>query len=161
MGQQGAPSSARQRPGWARWPGLARTKAREDIDHALATPGLAPTLAGEAWIDRARADVALDQLPQARIDMERGLALVPQDPFAWLLSATLARRQNDLPRAQKDIAIALKSAADDPAVQYEAGNIASAAGQVEAARSAWTRAAQLGPSDPAGKAAAAVLAQPH
>jgi Tfp pilus assembly protein PilF len=136
-------------------------KARADIDRALAIPGLAPTLAGEAWVDRARADVALEQLPQARIDMDKGLALVPQDPFAWLLSATLARRQNDLPRAQKDIAVALKSAADDPAVQYEAGNIAAAAGQHDAARLAWTRAAQLGPADPAGKAAAALLAQPR
>ncbi|WP_116090976.1 tetratricopeptide repeat protein [Sphingomonas crusticola] len=135
-------------------------KARQNIDQALAIPALPPTLAGEAWIDRARADVALDQLPQARIDLDKGLALVPQDPFAWLLSATLARRQQDLPRAQKDIAIALKSAADDPSVQYEAGNIAAAAGQTDAARAAWTRAAQIGPADPAGKAAAASLAQP-
>lgn len=136
-------------------------KARENLDHALAAPNLAPTLAGEAWVDRARADVALDDLPQARRDMDKGLALVPQDPFAWLLSATLARRQGDVVRAQKDIVSALKSAADDPAVQLEAGNIAAAAGQNEAARLAWTRAAQLGPGDPAGKTAAALLAQPH
>lgn len=134
-------------------------RARELLDRALATPGLAPVLAGEAWIDRARADVALDALPQARSDMDKALALVPQDPFGWLLSATLARRQNDLPRAQKDIAIALKSAADDPAVQLEAGNIAAAAGQTDTAKAAWTRAAQLDPADPAGKAAAALLGQ--
>ena len=136
-------------------------RARANIDRALALPALPPMLAGEAWLDRARADVALDQLPQARIDLDRALALVPQDPFAWLLSATLARRQRDLPRAQKDVAMALKSAADDPAVQYEAGNIAAAAGQADAARLAWTRAAQLGPTDPAGKAAAAMLSQPQ
>ncbi|WP_420138450.1 hypothetical protein [Sphingomonas sp.] len=136
-------------------------RAREDIDHALALPALPPTLAGEAWVDRARADVALNQLPQARIDLDRALALVPQDPFAWLLSATLARLQKDLPRAQKDIEVAMKSAADDPAVQFEAGNIAAAAGRNDVARLAWTRAAQLGPSDPAGQAASARLAQPH
>lgn len=135
-------------------------KAREDLDHVLGRTGLAPTLLGEAWIDRARADVALDALPQARIDMDKGLALVGQDPFAWLLSATLARRQKDLPRAQKDIAVALKVAADDPSVQLEAGNIAAAAGQMDAARAAWTRAAQIGPDDPAGQAAKAALAQP-
>jgi tetratricopeptide (TPR) repeat protein len=133
-------------------------KAREDLDHVTALSGLPPLLVGEAWIDRARADVALDDLRQARIDMDKGLALATRDPFAWLLSATLARRQNDLPRAQKDIAIALQSAADDPAVQLEAGNIAAAAGQLDAARAAWTRAAQIAPDDPAGQAAKAALA---
>ena len=133
-------------------------KAREDLDHVVGRTGLAPTLAGEAWIDRARADVALDDLASARADMDKGLALVPQDPFAWLLSATLARRQNDVPRAQKEIANALKSAGDDPSVQFEAGNIAAAAGQMDAARTAWTRAAQMAPNDPAGQAAKAALA---
>jgi len=136
-------------------------KAREDLDHVTGRTGLAPTLLGEAWIDRARADVALDDLSQARADMDKGLALVPQDPFAWFLSATLARRQKDLPRAQKDIAVALKSAADDPAVQLEAGNIAAAAGQIDIARAAWTRAAQIAPpDDPSGQAAKALLAAP-
>jgi tetratricopeptide (TPR) repeat protein len=135
-------------------------KARADLDHALSAPALPPVLAGEAWIDRARANVALDDLGQARIDMDKALALVPQDPFAWLLSATLARRQDDLPRAQKDIMVALKAASDDPAVQLEAGNIAAAGGQLDAARAAWTRAAQMAPTDPAGKTAAALLAQP-
>ncbi|HWI86078.1 MAG TPA: hypothetical protein VNT42_07135 [Sphingomonas sp.] len=135
-------------------------KARENIDRALAIPAIAPLLAGEAWIDRARADVALDDLAQARIDMDKGLALVPQDPFGWLLSATLARRQNDLPRARKDIALALKSAGDDASVQLEAGSIAAAAGEMAAARAAWTRAAQLGAGDATGKAASALLAAP-
>jgi hypothetical protein len=134
-------------------------KARADLDHALGRLDLPATLAGEAWIDRARADVALDDLDQGRIDMDKGLALVPQDPFGWLLSATLARRQSDVPRAQKDIAIALKSAGDDPAVQLEAGNIAAAAGDMSSARLAWTRAAQLGAGDSSGKAAAALLGQ--
>lgn len=133
-------------------------KAREDLDHALGSTGLPQALKGEAWVDRARADVALDDLPQARIDMDKGLALVSQDPFAWYLSASLARRQNDLVRAQKDIAIALKSAADDPSVQLEAGNIYAAAGNAEAAHAAWTRAAQIAPDTPEGKAAAAALA---
>lgn len=135
-------------------------KAREDLDHVLSAPSAPPTLGGEAWIDRARADVALDDLAQARTDMDKGLALVPQDPFAWYLSASLARRQNDLVRAQKDIAIALKSASDDPAVQLEAGNIFAAAGQPDAAHAAWTRTAQMAPDTPEGQAAKAALAAP-
>jgi tetratricopeptide (TPR) repeat protein len=134
-------------------------KGRTLIDRALALPSLSTAMQGEAWLDRARADVALNDLPLARIDLDKGLALVPQDPFAWLLSATLARRQNDLPRASKDIAQAAKSAADDPSIALEEGNIAAASDQMEAAKRAWTRAAQLAPGTPEGKAAAAALAQ--
>jgi len=135
-------------------------KARADLDHVVAASAVPPTLGGEAWVDRARADVALDDLALARTDMDKGLALVPQDPFAWYLSASLARRQKDLARAQKDIAVALKAAADDPAVQLEAGNIYAAAGQPDAAHAAWTRAAQLAPDTPEGQAAKAALAAP-
>lgn len=135
-------------------------KARDDLAHVLGAPGVPPTLAGEAWVDRARADVALDDLAAARTDMDKGLALVAQDPFAWYLSASLARRQKDIARAQKDIAVALKAAADDPSVQLEAGNIYAAAGLSDAAHAAWTRAAQLAPDAPEGQAAKAALAAP-
>ena len=134
-------------------------KARTLLDRAIVAPGFPPAMKGEAWLDRARADVALDDLTQARADLDSGLKLVPQDPFAWLLSATLARRQNDLTRAAKDIALAAKSAPNDPAVALEEGNIAAAAGQIDTAKRAWTRAAQLAPGEPEGKAASAALAQ--
>ncbi len=134
-------------------------KARADLDHVTMLPNLPAVLTGEAWLDRSRADVALNELAVARTDLDKALALVPGDPFAWLLSATLARRQNDLPRAQKDIAVALKAASDDADVQLEAGNIAAAAGNRDQARAAWTRAAQIAPADPAGRAAAAALTQ--
>lgn len=132
--------------------------ARADLDRALALPTLAGPMRGEAWMDRARADVALGDEKAGRADLDRALGLVPQDPFAWLLSATLARRQNDLARADKDIAEAVRLAGDDPAVMLEQGNIAWSRGAVDAARSAWTRAAQLGPATPAGRTAAAALA---
>lgn len=135
------------------------TKARGYFDHALGLPTASPVMQGETWLDRARADVALEDLKQGRIDLDKGLALVPKDPFGWLLSATLARRQNDLPRATKDIATAVKAAPADPSVALEEGNIAAANGQLEAARSAWTRAAQLAPGEPEGQAASAALAQ--
>jgi tetratricopeptide (TPR) repeat protein len=129
------------------------------LDKALALPAQPALVEGEAWVDRARADFATGDMAAARVDLDRGLKLVPQDPFPWLLSATLARRQNDIPRAETDIARALTLAADDPAVQLEAGNIAAAAGKQDAARQAWTRAAQRDPTSPEGKAAAAALAQ--
>jgi tetratricopeptide (TPR) repeat protein len=131
------------------------------LDKALATPSLPTLVAGEAWVDRARADFALNDMAGTRADLDRGLKLVPQDPFPWLLSATLARKQNDLPRAEADIAEAVRLAGDDPAVELEAGNIAAATGKHDLARQAWTRAAQRDPTSPEGKAASAALAGDH
>ncbi len=76
-----------------------------------------------------------------RDDLERATLTVAP------LSATLARRMKDLPRAQKDIAQALTRSADDANVQLEAGNIAAVAGDEAAARKAWSQAAQLAPPD--------------
>jgi tetratricopeptide (TPR) repeat protein len=135
-------------------------RARDTFDRVLALPGLPPLAEGEAAIDRSRANYALGNLAAARGDLDRGLRLVPQDPFAWLLSATLARKQNDLAKARSDIARTLQMAADDPSVQLEAGNIAAASNDRDAARQAWTRAAQLAPGTPEGRAASAALAQP-
>ncbi len=131
--------------------------ARNHFDRALALPVLAGAMRGEAHLDRARAHVALHDMVPARADLDAALKLVPADPMAWLLSATLARRQSDLPRAEKDIAEAVRLAPDDPAVAYEAGNVAASAGAEEAARTAWNEAVRLGPDTPAGKDARAAL----
>lgn len=136
-------------------PGLARTA----LDRALKLPGVTEPMQGEAWLDRGRADVALNDMAAARIDIDRALKLVPNDPFAWLLSATLARRQDDVSRASRDISEAVKLAPDAAAVALEAGNIAIAAGAEAAAKLAWERARTLAPNDPAGQSAAAQLAR--
>lgn len=133
-------------------------RARSDLDRAVQLPGLAIAMRGEAFLDRARADVALKDLAVARTDLDQGMRLVPADPFGWLLSATLARRQNDLVRAEKDIGEALRLASDDASVALEAGNIAAANGVIDAARIAWEKAVELAPKEPAGQAAAAALA---
>ena len=135
------------------------TKARSAFDSALATGALAKELQGEVYLDRARADVALNDPASARADLDKGLDLVPGDPFAWLLSANLAMRQEALPRAQADIAKALQLAPGDADVLVQAGNIAGAAGDAEAARSFFTRAVQADPDSEAGKAAQAALAE--
>jgi len=134
-------------------------RARGDLDRAIAMPALPVALRGEAWLDRARADVALDDAAAARSDIDEALKLVPADPFGWLLSATLARRQGELARADTDIARAVGLAGGDAAVMLEQGNIAWARGQADAAKAAWTRAAQTDPGSPEGKRAAAALAQ--
>lgn len=132
-------------------------RARAALDHAISAPDLNRTMRGEAFFDRARADVALNEIAIARSDLDQGLNLTPADPFGWLLSATLARRQKDLPRAEKDIGEALRLAPDDASIALEAGNIAAASGVISAARLAWEKAVSLAPKEPAGQAAAAAL----
>jgi len=114
---------------------------------------------GELQLDRARALVAAGDAGGARTAIDSALILVPADPLAWLLSATLARRGGDLPRARKDIAEAVRRAPDDASVQLEAGNVAALARDEAGARSAWAEAARLGGERPAGVQARAALAQ--
>ncbi|HWK35137.1 hypothetical protein [Sphingomonas sp.] len=135
------------------------TKARTALDAALASGTLAGLELGEAQLDHARAAVATDDLATARADLDRAIVNASADPLAWLLSATLARRMGDRPRAEKDIAEALRLSADDAAVQLEAGNIAAVAGDEGRARLGWQKAVQLAPDSPSGVAARAALAQ--
>lgn len=132
-------------------------RARKAFDTALAAGTLAPQMQGEVHLDRARASVAAGDVPGARADLDKGLGLVPNDPFAWYLSAALARRQNDLARAKTDITKAVTLAPDDAAVLLEAGNIHGLAGEVEAAKGFYERAVRAGPRTPAGMAAASAL----
>jgi tetratricopeptide (TPR) repeat protein len=133
-------------------------KAKKDFDTALASTTLAPKLRGEAHLDRARAAVAAGDAAAARSDIDTALTLVAADPFAWYLSAALARRQNDLPRAKADIAKALSLAPEDAQLLLEAGNVAGAGGDTEGARTYFARAAKAAPTSERGRAAAAALA---
>jgi len=135
-------------------------KARKDLDTALATTLLSAKLRGEAHLDRARAFVAAGDVPAARSDIDKALTLVPGDPFAWYLSAALARRETNLTRARADIAKGLALAPEEPSLLLEAGSIAGVAGDVEAARGFYQRAAKAGPNTDSGRAAAAALAEP-
>jgi predicted negative regulator of RcsB-dependent stress response len=134
-------------------------RARLALTAALAAGTLTGLALGEAQLDLARAAVALGDLPGARASLDLAVVNAADDPLAWLLSATLARRQGDLTRARTDIAEALKRSADDASVQLEAGNIAAAAGDEAGARAAWTQATRLAPGAPAGRSAAAALQQ--
>lgn len=134
-------------------------KARAALDAALAGGTLTGLPRGEAYLDRARAAVAGGDLTAGRSDLDHALADAREDPLAWLLSATLARRSKDMPRAHTDIAQALALGGDDSAVQLEAGNIAAVSGDANGARAAWQQAATLHPDTPAAKTAKVLLAQ--
>jgi tetratricopeptide (TPR) repeat protein len=134
-------------------------KARAALDAALAAGTLTGLDRGEAMLDRARAQVAAGDLAGARSDIDPALIDAASDPLAWLLSATLARKMDDLPRAREDIGEALRRSGDDASVQLEAGNIAAAAGDEAGAKAAWVRAVTLAPASEPGKHAQAALAQ--
>jgi tetratricopeptide (TPR) repeat protein len=134
-------------------------KSRAALDAALAAGTLSGIELGEAYLDHARAQVASGELDGARGDIDQALTTAAADPLAWLLSATLARRMDDLPRAKKDIAEALRRSGDDASVQLEAGNIAALSGDEAGAKEAWKRAVAIAPDAPAGRSAQAALAQ--
>ncbi|MES3057242.1 hypothetical protein O6V14_16535 [Sphingomonas faeni] len=134
-------------------------KARTALDSALTAGTLTGLPLGEAQLDHARALVATGDLESARTDIDLALTNAADDPLAWLLSATLARREGNPVRAKKDIGEALKRSADDASVQLEAGNIAAMAGDETAAREAWGQAARLAPDTPVGRSAVTALRQ--
>lgn len=135
-------------------------RALRDLDSALDQP-LPETLAtGEIHLDRARARVATGHPEGARADLDRAVALAPSDPLAWLLSATLARRMDDLSLASTHIAQAARVAPDDAAVALEQGVIlALSGGQARSARAAFQRARELGAGSQIGIDAETYLAQ--
>lgn len=134
-------------------------KARGYFDAALGH-GLPDGLAkGEIYLDRARTLVMLNELAGARKDLDMALAQAADDPLVWLLSATLARRQEDFARARHDIDEAKKRAPDDVSVALEDGNIAILSGDEKGARAAWSRVLTLSPGSDPAKFAHDALAQ--
>lgn len=134
-------------------------KARTSFDAALAR-GLPDGIEkGEVHLDRARALVALNDMQGARESLDVATVQAAQDPLAWLLSATLARRTGELKLAQAHIARAVQLSPDDASVALEEGNIAILTNHEDVARAAWDRAVKIAPASPAGKAAADSLSR--
>ena len=106
-------------------------------------------------LDRARALVAVNRPDEAAAALAEARAAAPDDAQAWLLSATLSRRQNKLIEAQAQIEQAARLAPRDPAVGLEAGVIAALAGNDAAARRSFEAVVAMTPdSDTVGKAKA-------
>ena len=162
-----APTQARlwSQAGNAAMAGGDPARALADLNHALDKPLPASLSTGEIHLDRARARVATGDLKGARSDMDQTLVMAPLDPLAWLLSATLARRMDDLPMARAHIEQAAKLSRNDPDIALEQGVIYALSGDRDpAARAAFQRAQDVAPkgSVVAGKASTylAQLARP-
>lgn len=133
--------------------------ARSHLNTALVQGRLSGLQLGEAYLDRARAALVLEDWAAARADLDLAAQTAADDPLVWLLSATLARRQGDLARAQTDIDIAARIGPRDAAIALEAGNIAAAADRLDVARRSWDSAVTLGGTSPAAATARARLTE--
>jgi len=148
---------------WAQAGNAALASGDADValtyfDAAMAQGISAGLLLGELHVDRGRALVVAGRPNEAEAAFAEAHKLVPEDPLAWLLSATLARRQGRLDRAQADIDIAATLAPRDPEVALEAGNIAASAGRYDIARRNWDQAIAIRPDGPVAKTARGHLA---
>lgn len=115
--------------------------------------------AGDIEIDRARALVALGRPGDAAAALEGARRDAPQNHEAWLLSATLARRQGGLADAQAYIQTASALRPVDLATGLEAGLIAALAGRMEAARKSWQSVIDAAPGSEAALAARSYIEQ--
>lgn len=110
-------------------------------------------------VDRARAQVMQGDQAAAEATLASARTLDPQSPFAWLLSATLARRLGKLADAQGYIETAAALSPEYPEIGLEAGVIAMLAGRREAAETSWRSVIALAPDSDAATSARAYLAQ--
>lgn len=141
---------------------LAQSKpeaALAALDRARGDAGADALLAGEIAMERAVALVALERPADADAALTEARRLRPDDAHAWLLSATLARRQSELATAQTQIERAAALDPRDVAIGLEAGVIAALAGQDAAARRSFESVIAAAPDSPQAISARAYLGQ--
>lgn len=130
-----------------------------DLAKAGAADGGDAALAGGIEIDRARTLANLGRPAETGEALAAARKESPDNAEAWLLSATLARREGRLADAQAYIEKAVELNPVDLQTGLEAGVIAMLAGHEDAARKSWQSVADADPASDEGKAAKAYLAQ--
>lgn len=130
-----------------------------DAAHLDAEKAGATELDGLIQIDRARALVQLNRPAEASAALAKARTMVPANPQAWLLSATLSRRQGKLVEAQGQIEKAAELMPVDSEIGLEAGVIAVLSGRDEAARKSWQSVIKAAPGSDFAKTAQSYLDQ--
>lgn len=110
-------------------------------------------------VDLARVLVKLDRPEDAAAALKEAREADGDNAQAWLLSATLSRRMDQLADAQAQIERAALLAPRDPAVGLEAGVIAALAGRNNDARGSFESVIAVAPESPLAERARDYLAQ--
>lgn len=110
-------------------------------------------------VDLARVLVKLDRPEDAAAALKEAREADGDNAQAWLLSATLSRRMDQLADAQAQIERAALLAPRDPAVGLEAGVIAALAGRNNDARGSFKSVIAVAPESPLAERARDYLAQ--
>lgn len=135
-----------------------QSAAITDFTSGITVAGSEPVRLAALLTDRARALVEANRTTEAKADLTRATSLDPSASAGWLLLATLDRRLNDLPAAEKAILEAARREPADPDIALEAGNIAGAQGRLDLARAEWKKVVDGAPGSDAAVAAAKSLA---
>ncbi len=128
--------------------------ARED-----SAQGSDSKLRSAIQVDRASALVALNRAGEAATALADARSADPANAEAWLLSATLSRRQGNLAAAQAQIEKAAALLPVDPEIGLEAGVIAMLLGHEEAARKSWQSVISAASGSDAAKTAQGYIDQ--
>lgn len=137
----------------------ATALAALDLAQADSASGSDLKLRGTIEVDRARALVALNRPDEAASALAAARTAAPANHQAWLLSATLSRRQGKLGEAQTQIERAAQLMPVDPEIGLEAGVIAVLSGRNESARKSWQSVIKAAPGSPAARTAQGYLDQ--
>lgn len=130
-----------------------------DLASADSAKGNDARLRSAIEVDRAAAFVALNKAVDAAAALTAARTADPANAEAWLLSATLSRRQGDLATAQGQIEKAAELLPVDPEIGLEAGVIAMLLGRDEAARKSWQSVITAAPGSAAAQTARGYLDQ--
>ena len=134
-------------------------QALSALDDAVPDAGSSGELLSGIQTDRARALVALERPVEAASALSEARRAWSANATAWLLSATLSRRNGDLAAAQAQIEEAAKRDRLDPEIGLEAGVIAALAGNADAARASWNSVLALAPDSESAARARSYIAQ--
>lgn len=135
----------------------ARDGFAQAIDNALAAGNTG--LAGEIAADQAIVEVQAGDVASAGRTLATARARTPGSPRLWLLSATLARRGDDLVQAQAFIEQAAELGPFDPEIGIEAGVIAALSGRYPAAKASFESVLAMPQSGPFAQTAKTYLEQ--
>lgn len=130
-----------------------------DLAKADSAKGSDTKLRSAIEVDRAAALVALNRPADAAAALSAARTADPANAEAWLLSATLSRRQGDLAAAQGQIERAAELLPVDPEIGLEAGVIAMLLGRDEAARKSWQSVITAAPGSQAAQTAQGYIDQ--